>query len=35
MTWGPRMDKYNYIHYKLWEEITKPFLNFNSATFEV
>ena len=25
----------NYIHYKLWDEITYPFLNFNSCTVEV
>ena len=25
----------NYIHYKLWYEITNPFLNFNNATVEV
>ena len=25
----------NYIHYKVWNEITYPFLNFNSATVEV
>ena len=25
----------NYIHYKLWDEITYPFLNFNGATVEV
>ena len=25
----------NYIHYKVWDEITYPFLNFNSATVEV
>ena len=25
----------NYIHYKLWGEITYPFLNFNGATVEV
>ena len=25
----------NYIHYKVWDEITDPFLNFNSATVEV
>ena len=25
----------NYIHYKMWDEITYPFLNFNSATVEV
>ena len=22
----------NYIHYKVWDEITDPFLNFNGAT---
>ena len=25
----------NYIHYKLWDDITYPFLNFNGATVEV
>ena len=25
----------NYIHYKVWDEITYPFLNFNDATVEV
>ena len=25
----------NYIHYKEWDEITYPFLNFNSCTIEV
>ena len=25
----------NYIHYKVWDEITYPFLNFNGATVEV
>ena len=25
----------NYIHYKVWDEITYPFSNFNSATVEV
>ena len=25
----------NYIHYKVWDEITYPFPNFNSATIEV
>ena len=25
----------NHIHYKLWYEITYPFLNFNGATVEV
>ena len=25
----------NYIHYKVWDEITYPFTNFNSATVEV
>ena len=24
-----------YIHYKVWDEITYPFLNFNGATVEV
>ena len=44
MTWGP-FTKHgltlipawigNYIHYKEWDEITYPSLNFNSATIEV
>ena len=25
----------NYTHYKVWDEITFPFLNFNGATGEV
>ena len=25
----------NYIHYKVWGEITHPFTNFNGATGEV
>ena len=25
----------NYIHYKMWDEITNPFLNFNDATVDV
>ena len=25
----------NYIHYKVWNEITYPFLNFNGCTVEV
>ena len=25
----------NYTHYKVWDEITFPFLNFNGATVEV
>ena len=25
----------NYIHYKVWDEITDPFPNFNGATVEV
>ena len=25
----------NYIHYKVWDEITHPFLNFNGATVDV
>ena len=25
----------NYIHYKVWDEITYPFPNFNSAAVEV
>ena len=25
----------HYIHYKVWDEITYPFLNFNGATVEV
>ena len=26
---------FNHIHYKLWGEITYPFLNFNGCTVEV
>ena len=26
---------YNHIHYKVWDEITYPFLNFNGCTVEV
>ena len=26
---------YNFIHYKAWDEITCPFLNFNGATVEI
>ena len=25
----------NYTHYKVWDEITYPFLHFNGATVEV
>ena len=25
----------NHIHYKVWDEITYPFLNFNGCTVEV
>ena len=25
----------NYIHYKIWDEISLPFINFNGATVEV
>ena len=25
----------NYIHFKVWDEITYPFLNFNGTTIEV
>ena len=25
----------NYIHYKVWDELTYPFLNFNGCTVEV
>ena len=25
----------NYIHYKVWDEIIYPFLNFNGTTVEV
>ena len=25
----------NHIHYKMWDEITYPFLNFNGSTVEV
>ena len=37
LTWinfNTTMDN-NYIHYKVWDEITYPFLNFNGATVEV
>ena len=37
LTWfnfNPRMDKY-YIHYKLWDDMTYPFLDYNGATVEV
>ena len=30
---NPRMDKY--VHYRVWNEITYPFPNFNSAAVEV
>ena len=36
LTWfnfNPSMD--NCIHYKVWDEITYPFLNFNGPTVEV
>ena len=29
------MYTYDYINYKLWDEITNPFLNFNGCTVEV
>ena len=37
MLWMDRMDGWisNHIHYKVWDEITHPFLNFNGATVEV
>ena len=35
MTCDPRACISNNIHYKLWDEITYPFLNFNGATVEV
>ena len=38
LTWinfNPSMDICKYIHYKLYDEITYPFLNFNGATVEV
>ena len=25
----------DYIHYKVWDEITYPFLNLNSCTIEI
>ena len=31
---NPSMDN-NHIHYKVWDEITYPFLNFNGCTVEV
>ena len=37
LTWfnfNPRMDK-NHIHYKVWDEITYSFLNFDGCTVEV
>ena len=42
--WGPLYKHFltyipawvsNYIHYKVWNEITYPFTNFNGATVEV
>ena len=36
LTWfnfNPSMD--NYLHYKMWDEMTYPFLHFNGATVEV
>ena len=36
LTWdndNPRID--NYTHYKVWDEITSPFQNFNGGTVEV
>ena len=39
MAWGPfyqhGLTLSNYIHYKVWDEITYPYLNFNSCTDEV
>ena len=44
MIWGPFYKRKftlipawisNYIHHKVWDEITHPFLNFNGATVEV
>ena len=37
VTWfnfNPSMDS-NYIHYKVWDEITYPSLNFNGSTIKV
>ena len=37
LTWinfNPSMDTY-YIHYKMWQEITYPFPNFNGCNVEV
>ena len=34
LTWIPAWIS-NYIHYKVWDEITYPFPNFNSCTVEV
>ena len=34
MNFNPCMD-INYIHYKVWNEIIYPSLNFNGGTFEV
>ena len=35
LTWFHFNHTMDYIHYKLWDEITYPFLNFNGATVEV
>ena len=36
LTWiNLNLNMDNYIHYKVWDEITYPFLNFNGATVEV
>ena len=35
LNFNPNMDKYLYIHYRMWDVITYPFLNFNDCTVEV
>ena len=38
LTWvniNPSQDKYNHIHYKVWDEIDYPFPKFNGATLDV
>ena len=34
INYNPNMDK-NHMHYKVWDEITDPFPNFNNATVKV
>ena len=34
LSWNPICIS-NYTHYKMWDEITYPFLNFNGASVEV